>query len=87
MSDSPRRPWFAPYRCSDCGSTAGFRSRRRTFVERYLLPLFLLRPVRCGACFRRDYRSIFVEVRERLSDVTGMIPVAGQPSAAKRNIA
>ncbi len=65
---------FQPYRCHDCGSEVGFRSRRRTFSERYFLPLFLLRPVRCGECFRRDYRLIFTQVRERLSDTPRMMP-------------
>ena len=56
------------FHCDDCGSDPGFRSRRRTFSERYLLPIFLLQPVRCAECFRRDYRLIFIPVRERLSE-------------------
>jgi hypothetical protein len=64
-SDSP---FAQPYHCHDCGSEMGFRSRRRTLTERYVLPLFLLQPVRCGECFRRDYRLIFTRVRDRLSD-------------------
>jgi hypothetical protein len=43
-------------------------------TERYLLPLFLLQPVRCGECFRRDYRLIFTQVRDRLSDTPRMMP-------------
>lgn len=74
---SPGSPFAQPYHCHDCGSEVGFRSRRRTVIERYLLPLFLLQPVRCGECFRRDYRLIFTRVRERLSD-TRMIP--GKPT-------
>jgi hypothetical protein len=54
-----------PFKCVDCGSSEGYRSRPRTFTEKYLLPLLLLRPVRCGDCFRRCYRPIFVPVRER----------------------
>lgn len=54
-----------PYRCRDCGGGDGVRSRRRTWTERIILPLFLMRPVRCAACFRRDYWSIFTSVRER----------------------
>ena len=73
MSPSPLSPFAPPYRCHDCGSEVGFRSRRRTFTERYLLPLFLLRPVRCSECFRRDYRLIFTQVRERLSDTPRMM--------------
>jgi len=57
--------------------------------ERYILPLFLLQPVRCGECFRRDYRLIFAKVKDRLSEISGLIPVAKQPpsAAAKRNVA
>jgi hypothetical protein len=68
---SPDQIWFQRYlefHCDDCGSEIGFRSRRRTFFERYLLPILLLRPVRCAECFRRDYRLLFVPVRERLPE-------------------
>ena len=53
------------YRCRDCGREVGFRSRRRTFIECYILPLFLMQPIRCAACFRRDYWSIITRVRKR----------------------
>ena len=53
------------FHCSDCGGLDGFRSRPRTFTEKYILPILLLRPVRCADCFRRKYRLVFVEVRER----------------------
>jgi hypothetical protein len=53
------------FRCNDCGSLQGFRSRPRTLTEKYLLPIFLLRPVRCAKCFRRDYRLLFLQVPER----------------------
>ena len=86
MNDSPEHEAFAPYRCRDCGSDIGFRSRRRTFLERYLLPLFLLRPVRCGECFRRDYRLIFTRVRDRLSE-TSQIRAAKAGSTSDRHIA
>jgi hypothetical protein len=56
---------FMQFQCSDCGSLHGFRSRPRTVTERYLLPIFLLRPVRCAKCFRRDYRIVFLPVSER----------------------
>jgi hypothetical protein len=76
--NSPDQLWFQRYlefHCDDCGSDTGFRSRRRTFSERFLLPIFLLQPVRCAECFRRDYRLIFMPVRERLSEVVGKPPV------------
>ena len=53
------------YRCRDCGREVGFRSRRRTFMECYILPLFLMQPIRCATCFRRDYWSIITRVRKR----------------------
>ena len=86
MSDSPNRPAVPPYRCHDCGSEVGFRSRRRTFTERYLLPLLLLQPVRCGECFRRDYRLIFTPVRDRLSDTPKMM-AGKQAATTNRNVA
>lgn len=96
MSDFPDRPLIPPYRCRDCGSEAGFRSRRRTFTERFILPLLFLRPVRCGECFRRDYRLTFVQVRDRLSDPLTVMPgkppgkpmiPEKQPAASDRNVA
>lgn len=80
-----------PYVCRDCGSEVGFRSRRRTLSERFFLPLFLLKPVRCGECFRRDYRMIFTPVRERLSETPKLVPGTAAPSelksASKSNVA
>jgi len=91
-TESSSQSWFQPFHCRDCGSEVGFRSRRRTLSERYILPLFLLQPVRCGECFRRDYRVIFVQVRERLSDVSEIVPSsaplrAKPPAVPKRNVA
>jgi hypothetical protein len=78
--------WFPPYHCPDCGSDVGFRSRRRNLLERYVLPLFLLQPVRCGECFRRDYRLVFTHVRHRLSDTVRLLPTKTPPTS-KRNVA
>lgn len=86
MNDSPDRPLTPQYRCPDCGSQDGFRSRRRTLTERFILPLLLLQPVRCGECFRRDYRLIFTPVRERLSETPRITP-AKAPPASNRNVA
>jgi hypothetical protein len=91
MSKSSDQQLIPPYRCPDCGSADGFRSRRRTFAERFLLPVFLLQPVRCGECFRRDYRLIFVPVRERLSEAVRPLAVKMAPkkhtSTSDRNVA
>jgi hypothetical protein len=69
--DSAGQAWFQKhfeYRCDDCGSGTGIRSRPRTFSEQYVLPFFLLQPVRCSDCFRRDYRLVFVPVKDRLPE-------------------
>jgi hypothetical protein len=71
VKNSPDQILFQKYlefHCDDCGSETGFRSRRRSFFERYLLPIFLLQPVRCAECFRRDYRLLFVPVKEQLPE-------------------
>jgi hypothetical protein len=60
-----RFPLAKPYRCRDCGKGVGFHSRPRTVMERYILRLTLMQPVRCAECSRRDYRLIFTPVRER----------------------
>ncbi len=86
MSGSSGSSFAQPYLCHDCGSEVGFRSRRRTLLERYILPLMLLQPVRCGECFRRDYRLIFTQVRDRLSD-TRRMPPGKHTVAANRNVA
>lgn len=88
--NSPDQLWFQRYvefHCDDCGSESGFRSRRRSFFERYLLPLFLLQPVRCAECFRRDYRLIFMPVKERLSETISKPPVSAIRPRNTRNVA
>jgi hypothetical protein len=53
------------YQCPDCGSFEGNRSRRRNLLEKYILPLLMLQPVRCMSCYRRSHVSIFVHLPER----------------------
>lgn len=60
-----RFPFAKPYRCRDCGKGVGFRSHPRTLMERYILRLTLMQPVRCAECARRDYRLISTPVRKR----------------------
>jgi hypothetical protein len=87
-NNSPDHLFFQRYfefQCDDCGSDVGFRSRRRTLLERWLLPIFLLQPVRCAECFRRDYRLVFVPVKERLPEPMKKLPTpAPRPN---RNVA
>jgi hypothetical protein len=81
---------YPTFRCGDCGCEVGFRSRRRTLTERFILPLFLLKPVRCGECFRRYWRFMFVPVKNRLSEASGLHPLAKPPATDKtdnRNVA
>lgn len=48
-----------------CWSETGYLSRPRNFLEKYSLPLFLLKPVRCGSCCRRSYVFLWVHVSAR----------------------
>jgi hypothetical protein len=73
------------FHCDDCGGETGFRSRRRTFSERYILPILLLQPVRCAECFRRDYRLVFMPVKERLPETVKK--VANPVTRTNRNVA
>ncbi len=88
MKDESRRwlplsRWFA-FHCRDCGSSTGLRSRSRTFGERYLLPIFLMQPVRCAECFRRDYRFIFTSTQQRQSGKLKRMP---PPRRTNSNVA
>jgi hypothetical protein len=78
-------PFWPKFHCDDCDSDVGFRSRRRTFMEQFILPLFLLKPVRCGECFRRDYRFILVPVKNRLSEASGLQRIAKPPAPSSHN--
>jgi hypothetical protein len=86
MSISPEKPFSRAYLCCDCGSEVGFRSRRRSLTERYLLPFLLLKPVRCGECFRRDYRLFFTDVRDRIPGLPRVVTLKDSASP-KRNVA
>jgi hypothetical protein len=88
VTKSPDQAWFhrfIQFHCDDCGSNTAFRSRRRTFSERCLMPLFLLKPVRCGECYRRDYRLLFVTVKERVPEPVKRL--ATPAPQAERNVA
>lgn len=76
---------FFGFHCNDCGSETGLRSKPRTFGERYFLPIFLLQPVRCAECFRRDYRMIFTPVKTRVPEALQKLETGEQKS--KSNVA
>jgi hypothetical protein len=59
-----------PYQCPDCGGLDGSRSRRRNLLEKYILPVFMLQPVRCMSCYRRTNVSIFKHLPERENKVS-----------------
>jgi hypothetical protein len=52
------------FQCTDCGSLKGYHSHLRNAIEKYILPVLGLRPVRCADCYRRSYEPFFVIVRE-----------------------
>jgi hypothetical protein len=54
------------FECQNCGGFNGYSSRPRSFAEKYILPLFFLRPVRCGDCSCRAFQSKFVPVQKRI---------------------
>lgn len=88
IGNPPKQLWFQKhleFHCYDCGSDTGFSSRRRTFSERYLLPIFLLQPVRCAECFRRDYRLAFMPLKERLPEAIKKMPTP--VTRSNRNVA
>ena len=55
----------AEIHCSGCGNRGACHSRPRGFVEKQLLPVLMLKPVRCDHCFHRFYVRRSVPVSER----------------------
>ena len=53
------------FQCRNCGSSDGRHSRPRSAIEKYVLPIFLLRPVRCMTCYSRCYLWLFVPLSPR----------------------
>ena len=53
------------FHCRDCGRPEAHLSRKRGVFENTILPLFLLRAVRCADCYRRQYVTIFCELPHR----------------------
>ena len=68
--------WFRKqFRCPECGGSEGHLSRPKTFIEKYALPVVLLRPARCAACLRRSYCGSWIPLPKR-DQVTGAHHVA-----------
>lgn len=53
------------HRCLRCGSTHLRRSHRKNAVERFLLPLALVRPYRCQQCKFRQFGFGFHRARSQ----------------------
>jgi hypothetical protein len=56
---------FSEFECGKCDGHEAYRSRPRGFFEKRLLPLFLLKPVRCEHCYHRVYVFRTVPALER----------------------
>jgi len=61
--------FFSRFGCHECQSERGYLSRPRNVSEKYLLPLLLLRPVRCGDCYQRSSRPLSVALMRRRDPV------------------
>jgi hypothetical protein len=71
--DSPSwSRFFEEFHCAGCGGQEAYRSRPRGFFEQYLLPIMLMRTVRCERCCRRTY-------------VLRTIPVLGRDQVERRH--
>jgi hypothetical protein len=56
---------FEEFYCRGCGGQEAYRSRPRSFFEKYVLPLLLLQTVRCERCYHRSYVPRTITVLER----------------------
>jgi hypothetical protein len=68
---APLRPPFwaifsKEFHCPSCGADDAYHSRPRGFFEAYVLPVFLLQPVRCDRCYMRSYVPRIVRARDRV---------------------
>jgi hypothetical protein len=51
-----------------------YQSRRRNIMEKLLLPVLMLKPVRCERCYHRTYTLWSVLVRDRKKFVEKRAP-------------
>lgn len=58
--------FFHEFHCRECGNKEAYRSRPRSLFEKGLLPVLMLRPVRCDRCYQRSYIFRAVPVLERV---------------------
>jgi hypothetical protein len=73
MSSDAELSWLRfvdEFRCRECGGDEAYRSRPRGWFEKYVLPLLLLRPIRCERCYHRLWILRTIPVPERGSSPT-----------------
>jgi hypothetical protein len=61
---------FEKFHCRECGGHEAYRSRPRGVFEKWVLPVLMLRPVRCDQCFHRSYVFRGVPALEHLGPVS-----------------
>jgi hypothetical protein len=57
--------FFTRFVCLGCLGERGYPSRPRSFGDKYVLPIFMLRPVRCADCYQRSIRPFTVSLSRR----------------------
>ena len=58
-------PLLKEYCCRSCGSSEGYASRPRNWIEKFILPFIGLQPARCGDCYQRSWRRASVPLLPR----------------------
>ena len=66
LGDSSWSRLFEEFHCRGCGGNEAYRSRPRSFFERYVLPLFFHQTVRCDRCYHRTYVLRTIPALERV---------------------
>lgn len=61
----PSFRYIREFHCPDCHGQKAYRSRYRSNLERALLFVLMLKPLRCERCFHRSYALRTVLVVER----------------------
>lgn len=65
---------FQEFHCRECGNAEAYRSRPRGLFEKGLLPVLMLRPVRCDRCYHRSYIFRAVPILERVGPADKHLP-------------
>jgi hypothetical protein len=89
MSPATSPSWsrfFGEFHCPGCGVQKAFRSRPRGFFEKHVLPLFLMKAVRCERCYHRSYTLRTIPTLEPFQPERRqpqIIPAAGSSSDSR----